>query len=373
MKENRGIRFQVFTSVIMSTLVWACSLSQALAQEKLPGPPPIPIDPTPISELLNANEKNLLGKAKDRKKQVETYLKISDAHLDIALAATKTGNTQLAERELDIYNKALAEAARLAFSHEKDRRKLTKKIEQQIYKQIPRLETIERLFPIERLPFAEAALTNSKQLRLESLNETFDSGEVLDVPEKGTMLKKDPPRKKPLPPNARQFIASFAVAAETRSQISGDYLNEEEDDMVRLAQKPDDRVKVFMKIADRRLLALTGAPSAPADKKAQKKAEEEERKWGPLPKLERQELLKHYTRTIEEVIAKLEDAHERNPKDSALPKALAVLRDSTDNHLRILHSLESNIKNDAEASALKEAIAQAEVANQGAREGLKNK
>ncbi|MCI0490926.1 MAG: hypothetical protein L0229_30405 [Blastocatellia bacterium] len=378
MKANSRIRFRVVTGVILSALVLTCSLSQVLAQDTPPEPPPIPVDPTPIGELLNANDRELLRKANNEKKQVETYLKISDAHLDSALTATRSDNIMLAERELDIYNKALAEAGRIAFSHkkEKDRRRLAKKVEQHIYKQIRTLETIERLFPVDRLPFAQAALENSKRLRLESLNETFDSGEVLDIPDKGTQLKKDPPGKKPSSPGANQFLAFSGTEGSpgpTRSQIPGDYLNEEEDDMVRQAQKPDDRTKVFMKIADRRLVAIKGVSIPPGDKKAQKKAEEEELKWGPLPKLERFELFRHYTRAIEETIAKLEDAHERNPKDSALPKALTALRDSTDEHLRILRSLESEIKDEKEASALKEAIAQAEVANQGAREGLKSK
>jgi hypothetical protein len=129
-----------------------------------------------------------------------------------------------------------------------------------------------------------------------------------------------------------------------------------------------------MKIADRRLAALAGIkPPDPTDKKALKKAEEEEREWGPLPKLSRAELLKHYARAIEELIAKLEDAHERNPKSSDLPRALVVIRDATDNHLKILRALSSEMKEDDETRALATALEQAEMANQGARNGLKGK
>ncbi len=146
---------------------------------------------------------------------------------------------------------------------------------------------------------------------------------------------------------------------------------------MRIAQEPDDRVKVFMKIADRRLEAITGAPAPTGDQKTQekarKKAEEEARRWGEVPKVERYVLLQHYTRALDEATAKLEDAHERNPKNSALPRALNILRESTDRQLKILHSLEGQMKNENESVALKEAIAEAEFVNQAARKGLEAK
>jgi uncharacterized membrane protein YccC len=156
------------------------------------------------------------------------------------------------------------------------------------------------------------------------------------------------------------------------SQISGDYLTEEEDDHVRQAQAPDERVKVFMKIADRRLLAITAPPAPPpVDKKDQKKIEEEVREWGALPKLTRAELLQHYARAIAECMNKLEDAYERNPKSSALAKALAHLRDATDKHLQTLRSLAPELKDETETSALRQAVEEAETANKGSRAGVK--
>jgi hypothetical protein len=161
----------------------------------------------------------------------------------------------------------------------------------------------------------------------------------------------------------------------TRSalQIGVDYLTEQEDEHVRSAQKPDDRVKVFMKIADRRLAALRGQPTPVGDKKALEKVEKEEKDWGVLPKLTRAQLLVHYTRTIDEALAKLEDAHERNPKNSAIPKALNLLLNATQRHLEIFRSIEAEVKDDSEDLALKAAIARAEFAQQGANEALKQK
>jgi hypothetical protein len=161
-----------------------------------------------------------------------------------------------------------------------------------------------------------------------------------------------------------------AILVRNSSQISGDYLTEEEDDHVREAQAPDARVKVFMHIADRRLKAVTAAAPAPTDKKDAKKIEEEEKEWGAVPKVSKAELVRHYSRAISECMAKLEDAYERNPKSSSLPKALSLLRDATDKHLVTLRTLKAELKTDTELNALSGAIYEAETANKGARDGL---
>jgi hypothetical protein len=344
------------------------------AQEPL-GPPPLPSDPTPLEQLLSGSEKQMLGQADDAKERVEVYLKISDAHLDAAYSAINGSDTAKAERELDIYNKTIAEAAKVAFSIQNGKRKASKKIEQHIYKQLRTLESIERAFPNERIAFAEDAIKRAKQVRVQAINEAFASGDVLKDPSEEKKQEKDSTVKEGRPKNSNTPPPMSFTGARVsfRSQIPGDYLNEEEDDFVRRAQKADDRAKVFMKIADRRLLALTGGPPPPTDDKSRKKAEEEERKWGAMPKLSRVELLRHYTRAIDEVIAKLEDAHERNPKSAEIPKALATVRDATDRHLQILKPLVSEMKDEREARALSDAITQAEMANKGAREGLKGK
>ena len=148
-------------------------------------------------------------------------------------------------------------------------------------------------------------------------------------------------------------------------------MTEEEDEHVREAQAADARTKVFMRIADRRLKAIVAPPASPAETKDPKKVEGEEREWGAVPKVSRVELLRHYARAISECMAKLEDAYERNPKSSALPKALAHLRDATDKHLQTLRALKPEMKTESELSAISGAIYEAETANKGARDGLK--
>ena len=406
-RKNQIIRLTLSSArpargLIFLTFALSIASGTLLAQGQLPEPP-LPLDPRPIGELLSVSEKASLVDAQSHgsKKAVEAYLKFSDSHLQAAFDAIRVNNSNAAEHELDIYNKALAAAWKEAFALKDGKRALSKRIEQTLYRQIKTLESIDRLFPSEREAFAEAALKHAKQLRVEALNAAFASGGVLkDTEDKpnGEPPVKEPPLKRG--PGLNQPFCFHAVApsfveralyvvdasiarVRERTQILGDYLTEEEDNHVREAQAADARVRVFMKIADRRINAITGhvvtadKPSgSPTDKptdkhgdKNQKKTEDEEREWGALPNVTRAELLRHYAKAIAECMDKLEDAYERNPKSAALPKALAILRESTDRHLLALRALQSELKDAKEAGALRDAIDQAEIANKGARGG----
>jgi hypothetical protein len=390
----RARSFAFILCVVVTTTVIA------LAQPQLPEPP-LPVDPRTIGQLLSDSEKTSLAEAQAHgsRRAVETYLKFSDAHLQAAFDAIRVNNHDAAERELDIYNKAVSEAGKEIFALKEGRRPFAKKIEQTLYRQIKTLESIDRLFPSERERFADAALKHAKQLRVQALNEAFASGGVLKDPEDEKKPDNEPsekepaPRQKPALPKQFTFLTSAlstGVVFKTTSaylpdlgdnahQLPGDYLTEEEDDHVREAQAAEARVKVFMKIADRRIKAINGETVTPPDesdrsdrsnKRDQKKAEDEEREWGALPKTSRAELLRHYAKAIAECMAKLEDAYERNPKSASLPKALAQLRDATDRHLQALRTLTVDAKNEREVSALRDAIDEAEIANKGARDGL---
>jgi len=377
-----GVRVAIFVFLITTVLP-----TRVAAQ--IPDPP-LPIDPTPLPQLLQHDEKALLSEANNPKKLIEAYLKISDNHLLTAAGLVRAENFVAAERELDIYNKAVAAAGKEAFSVQENKRSLSKRIEQALYKQIKILETIERQFPSEREMFADAALKHTKQMRVQALNEAFDSGGVLRDPNEEKKPKTSPPQENDFLQNSamrnpRTLVlpAGFArakrdsllgevsvTALRVSPQTSRDYMTEEEDEKVREAQIADARAKVFMKIADRRLKAIVGIPQATTEKKDPKKAESEEKEWGTLPQLSRADLLRHYSRAISESMAKLEDAYERNPKSSALPKALSILRDATDKHLELLRGLKSDMKDETERSALIGAIEEAEIANRGARDGL---
>src|SRR5262249_34190639 len=254
-------------------------VTTAAAQQ--PPEPPVPVDPTPLIELLPPAEKTAVGQSKDPKKLIFVLLNISDSHLDLAYSAIKGSDTRTSEKQLDIYNKAAAEATGLALSlSQKDgRRALSKRIEQRLYKQIRLLESIERLFPPERLPFATAALKNAKQLRVHALNAALASGDLLKDPDQldkkpeGDAPTKNEPEENDishvlfrLRKDLRDYTPSINRELVVRAsfQAPGDYLTEEEDDHVRQAQSPDERTKVFMRIADRRLGLLNGPPHSVA-------------------------------------------------------------------------------------------------------------
>lgn len=369
-----------FRLLACAMLLLACAIITSAAQDPLP-PPPLPVDSTPLHKLLTEAERASIETAgSDNKKLIEAYMKIGEARLSMALTHAKSDNSPAACAELDVYNKAMAEAGKATLGQKENKRKHSKKLEQTLYKHIKTLELIERQFPVERQPFAEDALKRAKDLRVQALNAAF-AGDILTDPDE-LETKKPPAKTSPPSSNLLQPVSwlrnaprALSPSLESRLgyaeyQIPGDYLTEEEDDRVREAQEPDKRIKVFMKIADRRLAAITGV-AAPTDKKSQEKAEQEKREWGSLPDLSRAELLRHYSRAIEECIVKLEDAYERNPKNSAIPKALTALRDATDKHLGILRSLTAQVNGEAEDAALRNAIEQAETANKGARDGLK--
>lgn len=165
-------------SALVVVLLFAGLNNAAQAQEKYELPP-LPVDPTPLVQLISEAERAALARELNPKKQIEIYWRISDAHLQLALSAINNDDHQTSERELDIYNKSLDEAAKLTFNLRDDRRKMSKRFEQIIYKQLRTLETIDRRFPNERSGFSDFALKHAKQVRGKALNLSFDAGSTL--------------------------------------------------------------------------------------------------------------------------------------------------------------------------------------------------
>jgi hypothetical protein len=355
--------------------------------------PPLPVNPTPLKDLLSAQERSLVAAARNNLKLIDVYLDISDKHLLAADTASDSGDFNTAENELDIYSKAATEASNIAFSGSENKNKLGKRIEQRYYLQIRKLETIGRRFPTDVSGYPDAALEHTKELRAHALNQTLAVGQVLVESKEGReqkekksqeegnkephpsdppgKLNSEPPLKKP------QYFFSPRSASTAISTQAGDYMTEQENEDIREAQEIDSRIKVFMKIAGHRLALLTHTSDEDSGKKLTKKfskpSEQEEKDQLALSKLSHAELLHHYSRAIQETMDKIDDAHERNPKSSALNKALVTLRDATDKQLSILHSLEAGTTDHAEVDALRQAIKDAEEANKGAHQALSGK
>jgi hypothetical protein len=149
------------------------------------------------------------------------------------------------------------------------------------------------------------------------------------------------------------WVGATPVLAQKR-----DHLTEQEVDLVREMQEIDQRIIVFIKAADRRLLVLTD-PNA-----VQKKKEEEV--WGPLPKGTRAELLMDYKRILEEAEEKMEDAYERSAKNEKLPKALAKFKEAVTKQIAQLRALAPQLSDPKEQRLLAEAIEEAETVTKGA-------
>jgi hypothetical protein len=130
------------------------------------------------------------------------------------------------------------------------------------------------------------------------------------------------------------LLCGVAVRSKDAGQRALDYMTEEEADRVREVQSIDLRIKVFVKIAERRLLLAEDSQSQYLKK--------DEIEWGRLPAVSRADGLKQYGRAIEEAIANFEDAYDRNPKDERLLKALTTFIEHTAGHLPRLEAMRSN-------------------------------
>src|SRR5262249_15539198 len=119
-------------SILLLGIVLCALSSQAQTQEE----PPLPKDPTPLIKLVTPQEQAEINKDSKPSRLVEVYLKIAAAHLQNAHDIAQNGDPRAIERELDIYNKALDESAKLAFHATDGRRKLSKKIEQTVYENL---------------------------------------------------------------------------------------------------------------------------------------------------------------------------------------------------------------------------------------------
>ena len=145
------------------------------------------------------------------------------------------------------------------------------------------------------------------------------------------------------------LLSSVGASAQSKKR---DHLTEQEVDLVRDVQQIDQRIEVFIKAADRRILVLT-TPNA-----TQKKKEEET--WGPLPTGTKLELLTDYKKILEEAEEKLDDFFSREPKSDLLKKALQKFKQAANKQIIQLRALAAQLTDTKEQRALAEAIEEAE-------------
>lgn len=113
-------------------------------------------------------------------------------------------------------------------------------------------------------------------------------------------------------------LPTFALAP-----VARDYLTPKEEERVKEAQILDKRIEVFIKAAERRLIALTDR-SAAATKQAQKDLE----KWGELPTGTRVELIMDIANILDAAVTNIDDLALRDENNRLLPIALRKLAEA---------------------------------------------
>ncbi len=115
-------------------------------------------------------------------------------------------------------------------------------------------------------------------------------------------------------------ISTSGLPARASSVQAREHLTPQEIELVKDAQALDQRIDVFIKAADRRMLALNrgGAPSA-------KQLKKDSESWGDLPSGTRAELVGDIARIFDEAITNVDDVSVRDENNPFLPIALRKL------------------------------------------------
>jgi hypothetical protein len=114
---------------------------------------------------------------------------------------------------------------------------------------------------------------------------------------------------------------SIAVSAQKR-----DNLTEKEDMQVREAQELDARMKVYVKVIDRRLQAIFN-PTVTPTKESKKEAEKDAETFGDVRTGTISELFWDINKTLDEAIMKIDDAASRDMNNPLFGKAVHILAD----------------------------------------------
>ena len=125
-----------------------------------------------------------------------------------------------------------------------------------------------------------------------------------------------------------------------------EHLTPQEIDLVKDAQILDQRIEVFIKAIDRRLMAMNG--SAPANAKQLKKDAE---KWGELPTGSRADLVSDIARIYDEAITNIDDVSARDERSPLIPKALRRLVQSVNTVQAQLAPLKSQATSETEVAS----------------------
>ncbi|MCA1593637.1 MAG: hypothetical protein LC754_13495 [Acidobacteria bacterium] len=149
------------------------------------------------------------------------------------------------------------------------------------------------------------------------------------------------------------LVSSLPATTSTRTHAQGrEHLTPEEIEQVREAQELDRRTAVFVKAAERRLLALADPASLA------KQSEKDTEKWGTV-KGTRTQLLGDLSKILEEAVTNIDDAAQRNPKSPLLQKSLRKLSEAVNRFMPQLTPLRDAAQDIRERETVEEVIERA--------------
>lgn len=144
------------------------------------------------------------------------------------------------------------------------------------------------------------------------------------------------------------LISTISISAQGERRNN---LTEQEDDLVREAQEIDKRIEIFVKVIDRRFLAMND-PAAAESKQIKKDAET----WGALRTGSKLQMLSDIDVTLREAIAKLDDVAERDQQNPLFPKAVRILSAACQRWLPQFQALEQKATEEKEKEMLVNSI-----------------
>lgn len=164
-----------------------------------------------------------------------------------------------------------------------------------------------------------------------------------------------------------RFILLLTVAVATALAVTIDFcptaatfqarehLTPQEIELVKDAQILDKRIDIFIKAADRRMLALSGTDAMSA-----KQLKKDSETWGDLPQGSRAELIGDIARIFDEAITNIDDVSSRDENNPLIPKALRKLAAAASRIVEQLKPAEAQAKGDAELSSFDQLTENAE-------------
>lgn len=136
-----------------------------------------------------------------------------------------------------------------------------------------------------------------------------------------------------------------------------EHLTPQEIEFVRDNQELDKRTEVFIKAAERRMLAVNNTPEAEKDKE----------KWGEV-KGTRAQLFYDISKILDEAVTNIDDAAEHNPESPLLRKSLFKLSEAAGRILPQLTKIRDGVQSEAENDNLARALETAQEIVDAAKE-----